>query len=158
MLISCEANVRVYKTILQPDRQSTFKVNNPSSGGDIPPTCIILEVWSHTAKGWLLTSRHASKNRALMTHDFFFPRSCRPIPYLNLYLPPGARGERIKCMSRYGLFYTFQLDEWHQPIIYGWMINGIQAHGVEVQGYAWQYVLAYMGLKLLEWGFHGPPG
>lgn len=57
-----EANVRVYKNnfaILI--GKGTFKANNPSSGGDISTDLYYTEVWSHTTKGWLLTSRHASK-------------------------------------------------------------------------------------------------
>jgi ABC-type multidrug transport system fused ATPase/permease subunit len=79
-------------------------------------------------------------------------------PYLNLLSTAWkyARGERIKYVQVYGLFILSNSTNVINPIIYGWMINGIQAHGVEVWRYAWQYALAYMGLKLLEWGFHGP--
>lgn len=57
-----EANVRVYKNnIAILIGKGTFKANNPSSGGDISTDLYYTEVWSHTTKGWLLTSRHASK-------------------------------------------------------------------------------------------------
>ena len=57
-----EANVRVFKNNFAVlIGKGTFKANNPTSGGDISTELYYTEVWSHVTKGWLLTSRHASK-------------------------------------------------------------------------------------------------
>lgn len=79
-------------------------------------------------------------------------------PYLNLLSTAWkyAREERIKYVQVYGLFILSNATNVINPILYGWMINGIQSHGLDVWRYAWQYALAYMGLKLVEWSFHGP--
>ncbi len=55
-----EANARVYKNnIVIIIGKGTFEFT--SAGSDSVTDLYYTEVWSHVAKGWLLTSRHASK-------------------------------------------------------------------------------------------------
>lgn len=79
-------------------------------------------------------------------------------PYLNLLRTAWkyARGEKARYVKVYCFFICSNLVDACHPILYGWVINGIQKHGSGVWRYAWQYALAYLGLKLLEWTFHGP--
>ncbi|MEO5600280.1 MAG: ABC transporter ATP-binding protein, partial [Cyclobacteriaceae bacterium] len=42
------------------------------------------------------------------------------------------------------------------PLFYGWFVNELQQQGSQVIHTAWIYVIGFMGLRLLEWGFHGP--
>jgi len=42
------------------------------------------------------------------------------------------------------------------PLLFGWFINTLQKAGDGLLRYAWLYALAFMALKLTEWGFHGP--
>ena len=67
-----------------------------------------------------------------------------------------AKGERKKYLRTYGFFAFSNLTDSVLPLLYGWMINGIQQHGFNVINYAWKYAAAYMGLKIVEWVFHGP--
>ena len=79
-------------------------------------------------------------------------------PYINLLGTAWkyAREERIKYLQVYGLFILSNIVDACHPLLYGWMINGIQSHGLDVWKYAWKYAIAYMILKILEWCFHGP--
>ncbi|MEO5581408.1 MAG: ABC transporter ATP-binding protein, partial [Saprospiraceae bacterium] len=79
-------------------------------------------------------------------------------PYLNLLSTAWkyARGDKIKYLQVYGMFGLTNIVDASRPLLYGWMINGIQEHGLEVWRYAWQYALAYWGLAFLEWSLHGP--
>ncbi|HEY0769029.1 MAG TPA: ABC transporter ATP-binding protein [Sphingobacteriaceae bacterium] len=42
------------------------------------------------------------------------------------------------------------------PLFYGWFINQLQKNGLGVLTTAWIYVAGFLGLRLLEWLFHGP--
>ncbi len=79
-------------------------------------------------------------------------------PYLNLLSIAWkyAKDEKIKYIKIYFFFLLSNVTNILRPIFYGWMINGIQAHKLEVWRYAWQYALGYVFLNLLEWAFHGP--
>lgn len=79
-------------------------------------------------------------------------------PYINLLSTAWtyAKGERKKYLTVYSFFTASNLISACKPILYGWMINGIQTHGTDVLKYAWKYVLVYIALKLLDWAFHGP--
>jgi ABC-type multidrug transport system fused ATPase/permease subunit len=79
-------------------------------------------------------------------------------PYLNLLATAWkyARGEKLKYIQVYTMFGLTNIVDACRPLLYGWMINGIQAHGLEVWRYAWQYALAYLGLAFIEWSLHGP--
>lgn len=79
-------------------------------------------------------------------------------PYINLLATAWryARGEKKDYVRVYFSFMLSNLTDACHPLLYGWMINGVQQYGTAVWRYAWQYGLAYLGLKLLEWFFHGP--
>lgn len=82
----------------------------------------------------------------------------RSNPYINLLSTAWryAKGERKKYLRTYSFFACSYLTEAVKPLLYGWMINGIQQHGTGVIQYAWKYAMAYLVLKLFEWVFHGP--
>jgi len=67
-----------------------------------------------------------------------------------------ARKEKKQYVIVYSLFVlasgTFALF----PLLYGWFINTLQKEGLNHLRYAWLYAGAYLLLKLIEWGFHGP--
>lgn len=79
-------------------------------------------------------------------------------PYINLLRTAWryAKGERKKYLRTYSFFACSYLTEAVKPLLYGWMINGIQRHGTEIIHYAWKYAAAYLLLKMIEWAFHGP--
>ena len=52
-------------------------------------------------------------------------------PYINLLSTAWvyAKGERKKYLRTYGFFAFSNLTDSVLPLLYGWMINGIQQHG-----------------------------
>lgn len=81
-----------------------------------------------------------------------------PNPYISLMKTAWtfARQEKKQYVIVYSLFIlasgTFALF----PILYGWFINSIQQEGFHHLKYTWIYGGAYLLLKIIEWGFHGP--
>jgi ATP-binding cassette, subfamily B, bacterial len=79
-------------------------------------------------------------------------------PYISLMKTAWkyARQEKKRYVGVYSLFIlaggVFAL----YPLLYGWFINALQKEGAGLLQYAWIYAFCYLGLKLLEWGFHGP--
>jgi ATP-binding cassette subfamily B protein len=79
-------------------------------------------------------------------------------PYISLMKTAWhyARKEKRRYVLIYSLFIfasaTFALF----PLLYGWFINAIQMEGLDHLRYAWMYAGAYLFLKIVEWGFHGP--
>jgi ATP-binding cassette subfamily B protein len=67
-----------------------------------------------------------------------------------------ARKERKRFILIYAMFLMASLVIAMQPLLYGWFINNLQLKGVDALSYAWVYGAAYLGLKLVEWTFHGP--
>ena len=67
-----------------------------------------------------------------------------------------ASRERKRFVLIYAMFIMANVMIAIQPLLYGWFINALQKEGAEVLSYAWMYGLAYLGLKLVEWAFHGP--
>lgn len=67
-----------------------------------------------------------------------------------------AGTERRRYLLIYGLFMGSNLVEAVQPVIWGLFINDVQKNGMGVLRSAWMYALAYVGLKFLDWCFHGP--
>jgi ABC-type multidrug transport system fused ATPase/permease subunit len=67
-----------------------------------------------------------------------------------------ARQERKRYVLVYSMFVMSNLILASHPILYGWFINSIQTKGADVLSYAWMYVLGFLGLRLVEWAFHGP--
>lgn len=81
-----------------------------------------------------------------------------PNPYVSLMKTAWhyARKEKKQYVLIYSLFIfasaTFALF----PLLYGWFINAIQKEGFQHLHYTWMYAGAYLLLKIIEWGFHGP--
>ncbi len=79
-------------------------------------------------------------------------------PYISLMKTAWqyARQEKKQYVLVYSLFIlaggVFAL----YPLLYGWFINALQEKNTRLIHYAWLYAMAYIILKLLEWGFHGP--
>lgn len=79
-------------------------------------------------------------------------------PYLSLLSTAwkNAKEKRKLYILVYGLFVCANIIAALNPLLYGWFVGDIQKKGSHVLSYAWIYVGAYLGLKLLEWAFHGP--
>jgi ATP-binding cassette subfamily B protein len=81
-----------------------------------------------------------------------------PNPYISLMKTAWqyARREKRQYIGVYFLFILASVVVAMNPLLYGWFINALQKDGADMLRYAWIYGLAFLGLKLLEWGFHGP--
>ena len=79
-------------------------------------------------------------------------------PYLSLLQTAWhyARSERKKYALVYGLFMLSNLVQTLNPIIWGLFINDIQQRNTDALKSAWLYVLAFLGIRLADWAFHGP--
>lgn len=67
-----------------------------------------------------------------------------------------ARQEKRRYVLIYSLFIGANIAVAMNPLLYGWFIDAIQRKGSDVLSFAWIYALAYLGLRLVEWSFHGP--
>ncbi len=67
-----------------------------------------------------------------------------------------ARENRKRFLLIYSMFIAANVIVAMNPLFYGWFINELQAHGAGVLTTGWIYVLGFLGLRLLEWAFHGP--
>ncbi|MEJ0079578.1 MAG: hypothetical protein WDM78_01100 [Puia sp.] len=67
-----------------------------------------------------------------------------------------ARHEKKQYLGVYSLFILASVVVAMNPLLYGWFINALQKNGLGMIRYAWIYGFAFLGLKLMEWGFHGP--
>ncbi len=81
-----------------------------------------------------------------------------PNPYISLMKTAWhfARLEKRQYIWVYSLFILSSVVVAMNPLLYGWFINALQKDGAGMLRYAWLYGAAFLGLKLLEWGFHGP--
>jgi ATP-binding cassette subfamily B protein len=79
-------------------------------------------------------------------------------PYISLMKTAWqyARQEKKQYIVVYSLFILASAVVAMNPLLYGWFINALQKDGVGMIRYAWIYGLAFLALKLMEWGFHGP--
>ena len=79
-------------------------------------------------------------------------------PYISLMKTAWlyARHEKKQYIGVYSLFILASVVIAINPLLYGWFINALQKEGSGMLRYAWMYGAAFLGLKLLEWGFHGP--
>jgi ABC-type multidrug transport system fused ATPase/permease subunit len=79
-------------------------------------------------------------------------------PYISLLKTAWkyARQEKKQYVFVYSLFILASCVFALYPLLYGWFINAVQKEGINHLHYAWMYAGIYMGLKLLEWSFHGP--
>lgn len=67
-----------------------------------------------------------------------------------------ARHEKRRFISIYLMFIAANLIVAMNPLFYGWFVNELQQHGTVILNTAWLYVGGFLGLRLLEWMFHGP--
>lgn len=79
-------------------------------------------------------------------------------PYLSLLRTSWryAGNEKPRYLFIYAMFTVANLILASNPLLYGWFLNTLQKDGAQALKYAWIYGAAYMGLKLIEWIFHGP--
>jgi len=79
-------------------------------------------------------------------------------PYLSLLKTAWqyARQERKLFVLIYSMFVVTNIVIACNPLLYGWFIDSLQRDGGNVLSNAWIYVAGFLGLRLLEWSFHGP--
>jgi ATP-binding cassette, subfamily B, bacterial len=79
-------------------------------------------------------------------------------PYLSLLKTAWnyAQHEKRRFVLIYSLFALANITVAMNPLFYGWFINELQQHGSSVLQTGWIYVAGFLGLRLLEWSFHGP--
>lgn len=79
-------------------------------------------------------------------------------PYLSLMRTAWhyAKGERYRYLFVYSMFLMSNLMVALEPVIWGLFINDLQKNGADALRSTWMYLGAYMILRLLDWGFHGP--
>lgn len=79
-------------------------------------------------------------------------------PYLSLLRTAWkyAREKKKRFVLIYSMFVVANIIVAMNPLFYGWFINQLQKNGLEVLSTAWIYVVGFLGLRLLEWMFHGP--
>ncbi|MBX2889415.1 MAG: ABC transporter ATP-binding protein [Saprospiraceae bacterium] len=67
-----------------------------------------------------------------------------------------ARNERRRYLLVYALFMLSNVAMAMYPVIWGLFINAAQQQGADVLKSAWKYGLAYLGIRFIDWSFHGP--
>jgi ATP-binding cassette, subfamily B, bacterial len=79
-------------------------------------------------------------------------------PYLSLLKTAWkyARNEKRRFVLIYSMFIVANIIVATNPLFYGWFVNELQQNGAEVLTTGWFYVAGFLGLRLLEWAFHGP--
>jgi len=79
-------------------------------------------------------------------------------PYLSLLGTAWryARRERKRYVLVYAMFIAANITIAMNPLLYGWFIDALQREGVQVLSHVWMYAAGYLGLRLVEWSFHGP--
>ena len=79
-------------------------------------------------------------------------------PYLSLLATAWkyARHEKKRFVLVYTMFVFATVIVAINPLFYGWFVNELQLQGTDVLRTGWVYIAGFMGLRLLEWCFHGP--
>ncbi len=67
-----------------------------------------------------------------------------------------ARAERKRYVAIYAMFLCANFVYGSYPLLLGWFIDKIQRRQDQIPHYVVIYAVCYVGLKLLEWSFHGP--
>ena len=85
-------------------------------------------------------------------------KSLQQNPYLFLLKTAWtyARAERRQYVLIYIFFMLSNLANSMIPVLWGLFINDIQQNGQDALMHAWKYAFSYLGIKLLDWSFHGP--
>lgn len=79
-------------------------------------------------------------------------------PYLSLLRTAWlyAREQRRRYLLIYAMFLASNVMVALEPVIWGVFINEVQKQGMNILRSAWIYAGAYLLLRLIDWGFHGP--
>jgi ABC-type multidrug transport system, ATPase and permease components len=64
--------------------------------------------------------------------------------------------DRPKFVLIYTMFVGANLAIAMNPILYGWFVDDLQRNGSEALTTGYLYALGFLGLRLVEWTFHGP--
>jgi ATP-binding cassette subfamily B protein len=67
-----------------------------------------------------------------------------------------ARNEKKRYVLVYGMFICANLVWSLNPILFGWFIGSLQKDTAHVWHYAMLYAAGYIGIKFVQWCFHGP--
>jgi ATP-binding cassette subfamily B protein len=67
-----------------------------------------------------------------------------------------ARHEKKQFVLVYAMFVFSNIIVALHPLFYGWFINELQLQGAQILKTGWIYIVGFLGLRLLEWCFHGP--
>jgi len=79
-------------------------------------------------------------------------------PYISLLSTAWryARKERGKYILVYCMFIFANLSYSLNPILFGWFVGSIQKNSANIPHYVMLYAAGYIGIKFLQWCFHGP--
>jgi len=79
-------------------------------------------------------------------------------PYLSLLSTAWryARNERKKYLLVYAMFVCANLTWSLNPLLFGWFVAKLQLDTTHVWHYALLYAAGYIGIKFVQWCFHGP--
>jgi ABC-type multidrug transport system fused ATPase/permease subunit len=79
-------------------------------------------------------------------------------PYISLLQTAWryARREKKRYILVYLLFVGANLTYAMNPLLFGWFVNKIQFNSTNILHFTMLYVGGYIGLKFLQWCFHGP--
>ncbi|MFN3404818.1 MAG: ABC transporter ATP-binding protein [Cytophagaceae bacterium] len=79
-------------------------------------------------------------------------------PYISMLVNAWkyAGNKRKIYVLVYVMFVLANMTLAFNPILYGWFVDHLQKEGTDALAYAWIYGLSFIGLRLLEWSFHGP--
>lgn len=67
-----------------------------------------------------------------------------------------ARDQKGRFVTIYFMFVIANIIVAMNPLFYGWFVNELQQNGLAILSTGWIYVAGFLGLRLLEWAFHGP--
>lgn len=67
-----------------------------------------------------------------------------------------ARHEKRQYVFIYVLFVLANIVSALHPLLFGWFVDSLQRKGAPSLNIAYWYAGGFVGLKLLEWAFHGP--
>src|SRR5438445_13652785 len=79
-------------------------------------------------------------------------------PYISLLQTAWryARREKRRYVLVYAMFVGANLFYAMSPLLFGWFIHKVQFNSSRILHYTLLYVGGYIGLKFLQWCFHGP--
>lgn len=67
-----------------------------------------------------------------------------------------AHKQRRTYIGVYILFFFANVVVALNPIFYGWFVGAVQKQGAPLLQIVWIYSLGFLGMRLVEWAFHGP--